>query len=517
MTDIAHFIDERMTTGRWVLLATILAASMAFIDGSALNVALPTLQADLQATGAQLLWINDAYLVMLASLILFGGSLGDKLGRKRVYMAGIIIFVSASLACGLAPTVQFLLAMRVLQGIGGALMIPGSLALITAFFTGDERGPAIGTWSGATTAVTVAGPMLGGFLAGIGFWRGVFFINIPLGIIALAALYFKVPESRDEDAAAIDYPGATLATLGLGALAYGFIAAPEQGWNNFRVYGPLALGLVGLAAFLFVEVRSSHPMMPLSLFRSRTFTGANLLTLFLYGALSTFSFFLPLNLVQTQGYSQFNAGLAATPFAILLALISRWAGKAVNKYGPRRLLTIGPATTGLGFLALGFVGLTPGPAAYWRTYLPGVLMIGLGMGLTVAPLSNTVMSALKTERAGTASGINNAVSRTASVLAIAIVGGLALIIFTGSLMEQTASLDLSPAAQEALQQEADHLGEASVPSAVSADQETAVAQAIDHAFVEMFQTVMFICTGLAWLSASLAAWLIREEKQTNEK
>jgi MFS family permease len=287
---------------------------------------------------------------------------------------------------------------------------------------------------------------------------------------------------------------------------------PDLGWNDVRVFGALALGMVGLVGFIVVEARSSHPMLPLHLFRSQTFAGANLLTLFLYGALSAFSFFLPLNLVQAQEYSQFFAGLAIIPFAVLLALLSRWAGEAVNKYGPRRLLIFGPGLAGLGFLILAFVGLTPGPEVYWRSYLPGILIIGLGMGLTVAPLSNTVMSALDTDYAGTASGVNNAISRTAGVLAIAVVGAIALIFFASSLSDRVATLDLSPTAQQALQREADRLGEASVPKDVAPEKETAVSEAIDQAFVDTFQVVMFICAGLAWFSAGMAGWLIEEEE-----
>src|SRR6266540_499832 len=308
--------QELPIAGGWVLIATILASSMAFIDGSALNVALPALQADLHATGAQLLWIVNAYLLMLAALILVGGSLGDRLGRKKVFMAGIGLFMLASLACGLAPTVELLIGARVIQGIGGALMIPGSLAIIGASFGAEQRGRAIGTWSAATTLVTIAGPVLGGFLAGAGLWRGVFLINLPLGIAALLVLYFKVSESRDETVdRAIDYLGAILVALGLAGLTYGFISAPTRGFDDIQSAGALVVGVGALAAFVVVESRTPHPMLPLRLFRSRTFSGTNLLTLFLYGALSVGIFFLSLNLVQVQGYSQSLAGLAFTPFA----------------------------------------------------------------------------------------------------------------------------------------------------------------------------------------------------------
>ena len=346
--------------GHWVLFSTILASSMAFIDSSALNVALPTLQDDLQTSGAQLLWIVNTYLLMLAALILVGGSLGDKLGRKRVFMLGISLFILASLACGLAPNIEFLLAARIAQGIGGAMMIPGSLAIITATFGPEHRGRAIGTWSAATTMVTIAGPVLGGCLADLGLWRGVFLINLPIGLAALLMLHFKVPESRNEAASStIDYLGAILATLGLAGLTYGFISLPELGLTHPYVYVSLLGGGGALAGCGIVEVRSRHPMLPLHLFQSRTFSGANLLTLFLYGALNVGTFFLCLNLVQAQGYSQSIAGFADMPFALLLAGLSPWAGKLADHYGPRLSLIVGPTLSGFGFFAVVFGGCYP--------------------------------------------------------------------------------------------------------------------------------------------------------------
>ena len=496
-------------TERWVLTATILASSMAFIDGSALNVALPALQADLQANGAQLLWIINAYMLMLAALILVGGSLGDRLGRKKVFMAGIGLFGIASLACGLAPSIEWLIAARILQGIGGALMIPGSLAIISATVAPGRRGRAIGTWSAATTLVTVAGPLLGGIFSDLGFWRGVFLINLPLGVFALAVLHAKVPESRNEsETGPIDLPGAILITLGLSGLAYGFISGPELGFGSPWVIGTILGGIAALVGFGLVEARRSEPMLPLHLFRSRSFSGANLLTLFLYGGLSAWSFFFSLNLVQAQGYSKTAAGLAFLPFTILLTALSRWAGGLVDRRGPRLLLIAGPLVTGLGFLAIGLPGLTRGPADFWTTFFPGIALVGAGMGLTVAPLTTTVMGSVPQDYSGTASGINNAVSRTAGVLAVAGVGALALLVFAGSLRSQTASLDLPVEAQAAIQHEASKLGDARVPAQVEPAKAPAVAAAIRLSFVNTFRLVTFICAGLAWISALAAAVLI---------
>lgn len=499
--------------GRWVLFSTILASSMAFIDASALNVALPALQHDLHASGVQLLWIVNAYLLMLAALILVGGSLGDKLGRKKVFMSGIGLFMLASLACGFAPTTESLIGARVVQGIGGAMMIPGSLAIITACFESDRRSAAIGTWSSATTIMTIAGPVLGGFLADAGLWRGVFLINLPLGITTLLVLYFKVPESRNEEISPqIDYPGAILATLGLAGLTYGFISLHDFGLGDPRIYGTLSGGIVALVAYMVVEARSAHAMMPLHLFGSRTFSGTNLLTLFLYGALSVGTFFLSLNLVQAQGYSQSIAGLADTPFALLLSGLSPWAGQLADRYGPRILLIVGPSLAGLGFGLMAFVGLTHGSGEYWRTFFPGIVVFGVGMALTVAPLTTAVMGSVATHYAGTASGINNTVSRTAGVLAIAIVGSVALHTFAVSLQEHTANIHLSDAARLMLQSQANQLGQTSLLEGVEVENIDAVKMSIKLAFVDTFRVVMIICAVLAWLSAIAAAVLVETKR-----
>jgi EmrB/QacA subfamily drug resistance transporter len=494
---------------RWVLVATTLASSMAFIDASALNVALPTLQDALQASGAQLLWIINAYLLMLAALVLVGGSLGDKLGRKKVFMTGICLFILASLACGLTPTAQFLLVARAVQGIGGALMIPGSLAMITATFGPEKCGRAIGTWAAITTMVTIAGPVLGGGLADIGLWRGVFLINLPIGLSALLILHFKVPESRDKALTQpIDYPGAILTTLGLATLTYGFISLPNLGPGNPAVYGALLVGIVALVSWGIVEARSHHPMLPLHLFQSSRFSGTNLLTLFLYGALNVGTFFLCLNLVRAQGYSQTIAGFADIPFALLLAGLSPVMGELVERYGPRLPLIIGPLLAGFGFLLLAQVGLTHGPDDYWTTFFPGIFVFGLGMAITVAPLTATVMTSVPAGYTGTASGVNNAVARTAGVLAIAIVGSIALIAFSGALTTYTADLNLSAEARNALQAEAAQLGQTIALTGIAPDQVSAVETAIKLAFVDTYQVVMLICTGLAWLSAIMAALLV---------
>ena len=338
--------------GRWILLTTVLASSMVFIDGTALNVALAEIQDELHATGVELLWIVNAYLLFLAALMLIGGALGDRYGRKRVFGYGISLFALASFVSGLSPSTQFLIAARAVQGIGGALMVPGSLAIIAASFSSSDSGKAIGIWSSASTVTTIGGPILGGVLAGAGLWRAVFFINLPLAVLALYGLR-HVPESRDENAPErLDYPGAALAVLGLAGLAYGLITLGDRGLKtavrDADVVASLVAGIAVLILFVMVERRSPAPMLRMSLFESRTFTGANVMTCFLYGALGGALFFLPLNLIQVQGYDASIAGFTLLPFSLLLAGLSPLAGAFADRYGPRLTLTVGTSLDGPG-------------------------------------------------------------------------------------------------------------------------------------------------------------------------
>ena len=482
---------------------------MAFIDGTALNVAMPAIQDGLHASGVQLLWVVNSYLLMLAALIPVGGSLGDLFGRRKVFSLGICLFMAASLICGLSPDVNFLIAARAVQGIGSSLMIPGSLSIISSFFGPSEKGRAIGTWSAATTVVTVIGPVLGGVLSGAGLWRGVFLINIPLGVAALIPLLLKVPESRNETAKKkIDFPGSGLLIVSLAGLTYGFISAPGEGFGHPRIIVSLAAGVLALAGFILVEARSSQPMIPLSLFSSRTFSGTNLLTLALYGALSVGMFFLSLDLVQAQGYSMALAGFAFTPFALVLTALSRWAGGLVDKSGPRLPLVIGPAIAGVAFFFMAWAGLTPGPSRYWVSFFPGIVLLGIGMGVTVAPLTTAVMSSVNSRLSGTASGINNAVSRTAGVLAIAVVGAAALVLFSHGLDSRAYASGLPAPVRQALSLEAGRLGAASVPPAAAPAEAGTVRSAIRLAFVDTFKTVMLVCAVLAWAGAGLAGLMV---------
>ncbi len=496
------------------MVSTILASSMGFIDGTALNVVLPSLQRSLGASGTELFWILNAYLLMLASLILVGGALGDKLGRKRVFMAGICVFILGSTACGFAPGVAWLIGFRALQGLGGSLMIPGSLSLISSAIHADEKGKAIGTWSAVTTVVTMGGPIIGGALADAGLWRYIFFINIPIGAAAIIVLAKKVRESKDDGSdSKIDFPGALSIASGMALLTFGCLRIPAAGMGDVWVIASLALGVVLLCAFVYIEYRSAHPMMPLYLFTNKIFAGANLLTFFLYAGLGAAMLFLSLNLVQAQGYDQLQSGLTFLPFTVVMILCSRFAGSLADRHGPRLFLILGPAVAGVGLLVLSLVRETRGPGTYWSTFLPGVLLFALGMAFTVAPLTTTVMGAVSDQLSGVASGVNNALTRIANVFANALLGLLAVLLFTTSLRGRVETLPMTAAVRQATLAQAIDLGNAKVPSIVDPQEASRIKEAYRLAFIDVYVKVMRIAAGFAWMAALLAFLTIPNKAQ----
>ena len=481
---------------------------MAFIDGSVVNVVLPILQEELAATVVQMQWVVEAYALLLAALMLVGGSLGDRFGRRRLFAVGVTFFALASVWCGMASTAGQLIVARGAQGVGGALLVPGSLAIISASFSDERRGRAIGTWSGFTAITTAIGPLLGGWLVDNLSWRWVFFINVPLAAIVLLILWARVPESRNEDhVVQLDWPGAILATVGLGAFVYGLIESANLGLGHPLVLGSVATGALALVAFVFVEARSAAPMMPLTLFGSRTFSGANIVTLLLYSALGGALFFLPFNLIQVQGYSATGAGAAFLPLILVIFLLSRWAGGLVPRYGARVPLIVGPLIATLGYLLLAAPGIG---GSYWATFFPAVLVLGLGMAISVAPLTTAVMGSVEVKHAGIASGVNNAASRAAGLLAVAVFGVVILAAFGRALDARVAGLDLPGEVGQALDAQRVRLAAAAVPEGLSAEVRAAIEQAIAESFVAGFRLVMIVAAALAVLSALAAAVFIRE-------
>jgi len=417
-TPAAHAAEGGLARStRFVLPATILGSSMGFIDSSVVNVALPAMERSLGASLGTLQWVMNGYLLTLASLILLGGSAGDRYGRRRVFVTGLIAFVASSLACGLATNAAWLIGARFAQGAAAALLTPTSLAIIGAAYHGSARGPAIGTWAAAGALTTALGPPLGGWLVDTLGWRSIFFINLPLGIAALW-LASRLPADRgDTRAEALDRRGAVLAIAALGLACYGLIALGE---------GKVATGAAALAAavpltwlFVLAEARSSAPMLPLALFADRTFTGANALTVLLYAALGGALFLLPFVLIQVHDYSALAAGAAFLPFSLIMGLGSRWSGGLTAQFGARAPLVVGPALAAAGYALLGALA---GVATYWGGVAPGLVVVAIGMTIAVAPLTTTVLDAAPDDQASIASGVNNAAARTGSLLAVAALG-----------------------------------------------------------------------------------------------
>lgn len=481
---------------------------MAFIDSTVVNVALPAIQTSFHATVVGVQWVVEVYGLFLGALILAGGSLGDLLGRRRIFVLGTFIFALASLACALASSMSQLIAARSIQGVGAALLVPGSLAIISASFDEKGRGQAIGTWSGFTAITTAAGPVLGGWLIEHASWRAAFFINLPLAAAVIIISLAFVPESRSAIGGHIDWRGTLFVTLGLGAIVAGLIESANLGWRNPLVYGSLIVGFGCLAAFVWVEAHVHSPMVPLTIFYSRSFSGANLLTLFLYGATGIFFFLLPLNLIQVQGYSAAETGAAILPLILLMFFLSRWSGGLVARYGPRIPLIVGPLIAGSGFAL--FAGASTA-GNYWKTFFPAMIVLGFGMAVTVAPLTTVIMNSVDQDRVGMASGINNAVARTAGVLAIAVFGVVMVSTFGSRLNYSLAYLSLPPNVLQKLQANEIRLAALQVPLGLDPGTTAAVRRSIAEAFVFGFRIVMLICAGLSVASAAVAYRMIPNE------
>lgn len=474
---------------------------MEFIDGTVVNVALPNLQTSLGATGAQAQWVVEAYALFISSLLLIGGSLGDRFGLRRTFLCGVVLFAGASIWCGISPGIEQLLIGRCLQGIGGALLVPNSLALLSAYFQGTARGRAIGTWSGFAAIMTAFGPVLGGWMVQHRSWRAVFFLNVP---IALATVWIILARTKNRETGIkgrrLDFPGALLATTGLSSVTFGLLE-----WSSQRTRSQIcvAIGLLLLVLFVLVERSTRSPLVPMELFRNRNFSGANLLTLFLYGALSSTFFYLPLNLIQAQHYSPTRAGAATLPMVLLMFFLSRWAGGLAERYGPRRPLILGPLIVAAGFVLFTIPGVG---GSYWTTYFPAALVLGLGIAVSVAPLTTLVMGSVTLNRAGAASGINNAVSQTAALLAIAVSAPIFFACFRVELPRQMKTAGVQPPVIQQIQEQQKLLG------AISTDDPKGRI-AIDHTFVDAFRLIAALAAAASAAAGITALATIKDRNQ----
>ncbi len=495
------------TTGNWLLIAVVLGSAMVFIDGSGVNIALPVIQRELGVDTRAVQWVVEAYVLILAAFTLVGGALCDQYGRRRCYAIGMILFAAASLACAAAVDARQLIIARGLQGIGGALLVPGGLALIGGYFPPELRGRAIGTWAAFGAIGGMLAPLLAGVLVDLFSWRWIFYLNLPLALITLILLYIQVPESRDPARRGRpDWPGALLASSALGLLVFGLIEYPGLGISNKLVHYPLLAGTGLLVLFLWVESRTSSPMLPLTLFRSPLFSGVNLATLLLYTGLNGIFFFLPFYLIYVHGFSAIQAGVVFTPMSIAIFLLSRRAGSVATRR-PKALLITGSCCVAL---AYGLLSRASVDGNIWPILLVSMVMIGIGMGLCIAPITNLAMGAVGSGQAGIASGVNNAVARLAAVLAIALFGILIAATYNRSLDQGLRQTDADPALASQLEihfeTERSKLAAAKPPAGLSAIQTRALSYLIKHSFGLGFSHACLLAMTLS-LATALCCWL----------
>lgn len=499
-------------TGTWILIAAIVGSAMIQVDGTAVNVALPALQRDFKAGGGEVQWVIEGYSLFLSALILTGGSLGDHLGRKRIFALGIAIFSFASLGCAFAPTMTVLIVSRCIQGVGGALATPGSLALVSANFQGDARGKAFGTWSAAGAATSALGPVLGGYLTQVSTWRWVFLLNVPLAISVLVILFWCVPESRDPRAEPrIDLIGAVLATLGLGGFVYGCIALQSAAGRPQIAQTCIAAGVLFLAAFVYAQTQVKTPMMPLNVFRSRTFSATNVYTFALYGALGGSLYFLPFDLQNIHGYSPAVAGTALLPFVLSMVVLSRFTGGLYHSVGARLPLVVGAAIAGLGYVGFAMVG---SGGSYWTTFFLPALLLGVGAAFFVAPLTTAVFDSAPPDMSGLASGINNAVARTAGLVAIAVLGLVMSTGFNAAFEHEVTAHGFSAQTRAVALAQRDRIVNGDVPDTVRGAERASLASAVRHSYVAGFRIVMLATAGLTLVAALVALLYVAPRPRT---
>jgi len=495
-----------MTSSRrfGILAATILGSSMAFIDSTVVNVILPRLQTEFNASASQIQWLVEAYLLFLSALILLGGALGDRYGRKMIFEIGATIFVLSSLACGVSQSLMQLTIARSIQGIGGALLAPGSLAILNASFPKEERGRAIGTWSGFSAMTAALGPVIGGWLSDHASWRWVFLINLPLGILTVYFTRRFVPERCGETwKTRLDIRGSVISILGLAAITFALIESSRLGFRDPRILSSLGVGILLMILFVRGEAGIKDPLMPLSLFRSRAFVGANICTLLLYGALGAVFYFLPFNLIQVQGFTATETGAANLPFVVIIFLFSQASGGLYDRFGPRIPLTVGSLIVGVSFLLLGFL---PGlHAGYWSGFFPGLFTFGVGMSLCVAPLTSTVLGSVPVAHSGLSSGFNNAVARLSSLIAIAVMTTLVLISFESHLKTRLMKIEMPDQQKQSVVDHASQLAGIRGPQ-IAEDE-------IKRSYLDSFRQLMEVCFILSLGSALCASCLLSKGRK----
>src|SRR3712207_5695763 len=495
----------RPSSRPWVVATASLGSGMAFLDSTVVNVALPTVQTDLEVSvrGAQ--WVYGAFALVLAAILLIGGSLGDRYGRRRVFVLGAAIFAAASVWCALSPGPGQLAAARAVQGAGGALLVPASLAIVGASFEGKLRVKAIGAWSALSGTAMAVGPVLGGWLVEEISWRTAFLITPAMAVVAIPIALRHVPESRDPEVHRLDLVGALLATTGLGGLVYGLVESSASGFGAPVVLAALILGAIALLGFVFVERRGKDPMVPPSLFRSRNFDGANLLTLLFYMALTGSLYFLPFLMMQVHGYSAFVAGTVFLPFVAMALLLGRLSGRICARFGAKIPLVVASLAAAVGFLLFALPGVEHG--SYWTSFFPAMVVQGFGMALVITPLTTVALGSVEGERSGLASGVNNAVARVAGLLAVAVLGVVVYGAFSANLDARLDSMNLSGEVRSELEAAKADLRATKAPEGVSAGAKAQIESAVNESFIAGFRTVMLVCVGLA-LASALAATLL---------
>src|SRR5215216_4902455 len=501
----------RPSSRSWVIAAASLGSGMAFLDSTVMNVALPAVQMDLEVSARQVQWIFGAFAVVLAAFLLLGGTLGDHFGRRRIFVLGATIFAFASAWCALAPGPTQLIAARAVQGAGGALLVPASLAIVGASFEGRARAKAIGLWGALSGLAMAVGPVLGGWLVEDVSWRAAFLISPAMALVAIPIALWHVPESRDPEARGLDLVGAAIVTIALGALVYGLIESSASGFADPVVLAALLLGAFALSTFVFVERHKDDPMVPPALFRSRNFDGANLVTLLFYMSLTGSLYFVPFLMMQVHGYSAFVTGSVFLPFVAMALLLGRFSGRICARFGARVPLVVSSLAAAVGFVLFALPGVEPG--SYWTSFFPAMAVQGFGMALVITPLTAVALGSVEGEHSGLASGVNNAAARVAAPLAVAVLGVFVYGVFSANLDTRLDSMNLHSEVRSEIEAGKDQLGAAEAPEGVDAGTAAHIERAIDESFVAGFRTVMVVCIGLALVSALAAALLVEDRRE----